>query len=109
MKVVKVLGVVVIGFFFSLFTTTYSVLGLRKLQGAVTEAVSVEVAADASPATAPKAFSDETLDFLVKGTVLSAAISIAATKTDQAFKIPLQTIFMGFATLTSFVWGARVY
>jgi len=103
-----VLGVVVGGFFFSLFSTTYTVLGLRKLQGAVTEAAAVEVAADAAPAAAaPKAFSDETLDFLVKGTVLSAAVSIAATKTDQAFKTPLQTIFMGFATITSFVWGSR--
>jgi putative effector of murein hydrolase len=102
---------VFIGFFFSLFTTTFSVLGLRKLQGTAVDAP-VEVAAKAAPAAgpAPKAFSDEMMDFMLKGTVLSGAISIAAStcKTDQPYKTPLQTIFMGFATFSSFIWGARM-
>ena len=108
-QAVKVFSTVFIGFFFSLFTTTFSVLGLRKLQGTAVDAP-VEAAADAAPAggSAPKAFSDEMMDFMLKGTVLSGAISIAASKTDQAYKTPLQTIFMGFATFTSFIWGARM-
>ena len=108
-QAVKVFSTVFIGFFFSLFTTTFSVLGLRKLQGTAVDAP-VEVAAATAPAAgpAPKAFSDEMMDFMLKGTVLSGAISIAASKTGQAYKVPLQTIFMGFATFTSFIWGARM-
>ena len=106
-QAVKVFSTVFIGFFFSLFTTTFSVLGLRKLQGTAVDAP-VEVAAAPAAGPAPKAFSDEMMDFMLKGTVLSGAISIAASKTGQAYKVPLQTIFMGFATFTSFIWGARM-
>jgi len=104
-QIVKVLGVVVLGFYFTLCSTTYTVLGLRKLQGAVTDAAPVKKVAPSG--SAPKAFSDEMLAFLVKGTVVSAAVSIAATRSNNAYRTPLQTIFLGFTTVASFVWGAR--
>ena len=104
-QIVKVLGVVVLGFYFTLCSTTYTVLGLRKLQGAVTDAAPVKKVAPSG--SAPKAFSDEMLAFLVKGTVVSAAVSIAATRSTNAYRTPLQTIFLGFTTVASFVWGAR--
>ena len=131
-KVAKVLGVVVLGFFFTLFTTTYTVLGLRKFQGAiVTSNAAAAVATTAEEETTtsmtpsaattpddvaavavteptkPKAFSDAMLSFLVKGTIASAAISIGATRADYTYRTPVQTIFLGLTTITAFVWGAR--
>lgn len=110
-EVIKVLGVVVIGFAYSLFTTAYAVLGLRSLQGAIVtpEEAPTEDAAPAAPATAPaKPYSQETLDLLIKGTVLSGAISIAATRAGHDLKTPLQTLFMTLVTVASYVWGARL-
>jgi putative effector of murein hydrolase len=103
-EIVKALGVVVLGFFYSLSTVTYSVLGVRKLMGTTSE----ESSSSSSPggAVAKKPYSEDTLKFLVTGTVVSAAVSIAATKTDNAFQKPLETVFLGFATLASYVWGA---
>ena len=131
-KVAKVLGVVVLGFFFTLFTTTYTVLGLRKFQGAiVTSNAAAAVATTAEEETTtsitpsaattpddvaavavteptkPKAFSDAMLSFLVKGTIASAAISIGTTRAEYTYRTPVQTIFLGLTTITAFVWGAR--
>lgn len=60
------------------------------------------------PPPPPKAYSDDTLDFLIKGSVLSGALSIAATRTNFEWASPLQTIYMGFVTFATFVWGARL-
>jgi putative effector of murein hydrolase len=104
-EIVKTLGVVVLGFFYSLFTVTYAVLAVRKFLGTISED---SRGGDNAGAVANKPYSQDTLKFLVTGTVLSAAVSIAATKTDNAFQKPLETLFLGFATLASYVWGARL-
>ncbi len=106
----KVLAIVVVGFYFSCASTAYAVLGLRKLEGSAT---SSEVAqpASASAGSKPLPFSPELVSFLTKGVVLSGAASVASTKLellDSNYATPLRTIFMTFATFFGYVWGARL-
>lgn len=118
MEIVKVLSVVIIGWFFTLLTTTYAVLGLRSAQGVLDPAADIEPIdkrrkssskKEAFPAPAPvKAFSDETMDFLTKGFVIFAALSVAATRLENEFAVPLRTIFLLFTTVGSYVFGARL-
>jgi len=105
LEVFKVLGVVVIGFFFSLFSTSFLVLALRKLQGAeIVSSTTTEIQETASV----KPYSEELVDFLLKGVCLSGALSIGASRVDNQFASPLRTIFMTFTTFAGYVWGARL-
>jgi putative effector of murein hydrolase len=53
-------------------------------------------------------FSQELVDFLIKGVVLSGAMSIGATKMNNDYATILGTIFMTFVTFFGYVWGARL-
>lgn len=83
---------------------TYSVLGVRKLLGTV----SVESTTIIASGAARKPFTKSTEQFLVIGAFVSAAASIQATKMGNSFSKPLETIFMVFTTLASYVWGANL-
>jgi len=126
--VAKVLLMIVLGFGFTMASTGYLVLALRTSQGLVeTEPAVVPAAttrkkparggnntakAAAAPAptsTAPsKPFSEQTLHFLLQGTVLTGAISILATRRNCPHATPLRTIFMFFGTVLTYVFGARL-
>ena len=109
-EMVKAVGVVVLGFFYSLAMVTYSVLGVRKLLGNTATALSPKRAAVQKKAAgpAPKPYTAETLSFLVTGAVIASGTSILATRHNLQYQKPLETIFLGLATLASYVWGARL-
>jgi putative effector of murein hydrolase len=98
------LGLVVFGFFYSLSIVTYSVLGVRKLLGTI----SIESTTSVTSGTAKKPFEKSTEQFLVVGAMITAAVSIMATKAGNSFQKPLETLFLGLTTLASYVWGANL-
>lgn len=84
---------------------TYSVLGVRKLLGTVS-VESTTVAAGA----AKKPYEPATERFLILGAIASGIASIAVTRKGTALTLqkPLETLFFGFTTLASYVWGANL-
>jgi putative effector of murein hydrolase len=105
-----VLVTVVLGMVVTLSTTSFTVLGLRTLLGKVEEETVDANAPAVVAAPAVKPFSQETVDFLLKGAVASACLSIGLDRTspDSQWATPLRTVFMGFSTVFSFVWAARL-
>lgn len=107
----KVLSMIILGFGFTLASTGYLVLAMRSAQGLVEEKV-VESASNAPVAAAPaapaKPFTEETLNFLIKGTVVAGAISVAATRKGNEYATPLRTIAMFLGTVLTYVFGARL-
>lgn len=109
-EILKVLFVVIAGFYFSATTTSYAVLALRKMEGtAVTVAPPSPKAASDGPAAKPALpFSEDLLDTLTKGLVLTGALSIGAARVGNDLTTPLRTAFMCFSAFTGYVWGARL-
>lgn len=118
-QVVKVVLVAGLGFLYTLFTTGFSVLLLRQAQGAITsnsktptkKAPSSPVAKktkSASTTAVAKPFGDDTLQFFVRGSLVFGAASLFATRSQLEWATPLQTLFLGFATVAAYVWGARL-
>jgi putative effector of murein hydrolase len=48
------------------------------------------------------------MGFFIKGTFITAVLSLLATKMNNDFSSPLQTAFLGFFTFAAYVWGARL-
>jgi len=121
-EMAKALGVVIVGFFYSLGLVTYSVLGVRKLLGkseSESESSNGEEEEDGAlnvkPAAAPpsahsKPYASETQFFLIIGTIVSAVVSLVVTRQKLLgdYQKPLETLFLLFTTLASYVWGARL-
>ena len=104
-QLAKVSFIMIAGFLFTLLTTSWSVLGVRRLgsSNAVTTSKSVS---PSTPTAAPKkAFSEFTLTLLSSCAAIFAAIS---TSKRASISKPAQTVFMLFTTLASFVFGARL-
>lgn len=111
--VLKVLSIIVVGFGFTMASTAYLVLGMRSAQGLIEEKVEEPVSkkktvATAAPSAPAKPFTDETYNFLLQGTVLTGAISMAATRKGISYATPLRTVFMFFGTVLTYVFGARL-
>jgi len=129
-KVAAVLGG---GFLFTLFTTAGSVLAVRKLMGssssssssnsdvsgdeddnegdgnvAKKEAADAPAPTSAAPSPAPKAFSDSTANGLTALAATSGVVATIATRSGSALGGPLQSAYMLFTTLATFVFGARL-
>jgi len=113
----KVLSMIVLGFGFTLASTGYLVLAMRSAQGLVEEKVAEpapparrgrNAPAVAAPAAPAKPFTEETYKFLIKWTVLTGAISVAATRQSSEYATPLRTIAMFFGTVLTYVFGARL-
>jgi putative effector of murein hydrolase len=113
-QVVKVFLVVALGFICSMHCVAYTVLFLRAAQGTV-----IKSAPPAEPkrgrkdkpaaAVVPsKPFSDDTMAFLLKGSIITGGLSIAATRNGNDWASPLQSIFHILATFATYVWGARL-
>jgi len=107
LDIVKILSVVLVGFFYTLSTTGFAVLAIRKLQGQVSDAPASAPAA-ASTSAASKPYSEEMVSSLLKGLALSGLASTIASRKDNQFATPLRTIFMSLTTVTGYVWGARL-
>lgn len=115
LDILKVLTMIVAGFTFTMGTTAYLVLAMRTAQGLVAEKVEkVEApkrgkAAAPPPVAAPaKPFTEETYNFLLQATVVTGAISMAASKKNYEYATPLRTVFMFFGTVFTYVFGARL-
>jgi len=105
----------VIGFFFTLSTSAFSVLTVRTLQGATNTAPPVKSSTSSSASTSVSStsssstaapYSPQLVHFLYTAVPIAAAISILATKLNHPFAQPLNTLFMALTTVTGFVWGA---
>lgn len=107
-EVIKVLATILIGFYFSLSTTAFSVLYLRKLQGYVTSITQSSTSFTHKIQTKLSPFSDEFLKCLLKSLLVSGFACISAVKSDSKFTTPLRTIFMILTTLTGFVLGTHL-
>lgn len=112
----KVAAVIVGGFFFTLFSTAWSVLAVRKFLPSSSVEANVEVAAEAvaskavavSQAPAAKAFSDSTALSLTAVSAASALLTVVATKMGSPMSTAVSTVFMLSTTLSAFVFGARL-
>jgi putative effector of murein hydrolase len=112
----KILVVVVAGFYFTLLTTAGSVVGIRKLLSPKTDVGIVEdVDSDGiesteapSTATPAKAFSDELRNGLRLSSVASGVGALVASKVSSSLSVPLSALFMLLVTLHNFVFGARL-
>jgi putative effector of murein hydrolase len=113
----KVISMIVLGFGFTMATTSYLVLAMRTAQGLVEEKVDEApapargrkaVAAPATAAAPAKPFTEDTFKFLLQGTIVTGAISVAATRQSNEYATPLRTIFMFFGTVLTYVYGARL-
>jgi putative effector of murein hydrolase len=117
--VVKFISVVIVGFFYSMVTTAYTVLFLRSAQGKLApppppataprkKAAVVARKTVATPTPVAKAYRDETMSFLLKAAIVSGIVSILATNAGNEFAMPIRTVFFFFTTFASYVWGARL-
>ena len=97
------MAVALLGFVYTLSSVGFSVLFLRKAAGTI---VSAPVVTKSLSAPAARPFRAETRDMLLKASVLTGAISIAATRLGNDYATPLNTLFMGCATIAAYVWGA---
>jgi len=109
-EIVKVLAVVIVGFYFSAFTAAFAVLALRKYQGLVEHAppATSSTCEGATSSLKSKPFSPELVKFLLSGTVLSGAVTIGVSKSDHAYAGLARTLFMSFTTYAAYVCGARL-
>ena len=126
-ELAKVAAVIGGGFLFTLFTTAGSVLAVRKLMGgdgtdgkgdgaeevaaetpAAAAAAAAAAATPAPPKAAPKAFADSTANGLTALAATSGVVATIATKSGSALGGPLQSAYMLFTTLATFVFGARL-
>ena len=70
------------------------------------KAVEKAVKAPVAPPSLP--YSQGILNTLVKSSIFMSAVSIFATRTDNDYQTPLQTLFFGLSTLAAFVYSARL-
>ena len=115
LQLAKISFVLVTGFYFTLLTTSWSVLAVRKLSGGTKietdspEAESIEISELSTNSPPPKKFSDATSQSLTKCTIACAVLAVIAGKTgNTAISTSLQSLFMLFTTLSTFVFGARL-
>lgn len=104
-EVLKVGTVVLAGFMGTLLTTAWSISAVRSLMGSVT---SDAAPTDAASATPSNPFSDRTFNLVAS---LAAAFGVATPiliKAGNTLKNPVQSAFLLFITLTSFLTGFRV-
>ncbi|CAB9503001.1 Plastidal glycolate/glycerate translocator 1, chloroplastic [Seminavis robusta] len=113
-EVLKVAAVMVGGFYFTLLTTAWTVVGIRKLLPSKKTAAAVEeetpAKQQAQPTTPPpKPFSDALNNGLRLTTLASAIAAIITTNNNKSpFSSLLTCVFMLSTTLMNFVFGARL-
>ena len=55
-----------------------------------------------------KPFSDAQWQFCLAGTLAAGVASVVASKTEFEYAGPIQALFLGFGTVASYIWGARL-
>uniref|UniRef100_A0A7S2YDS6 Plastidal glycolate/glycerate translocator 1, chloroplastic n=1 Tax=Entomoneis paludosa TaxID=265537 RepID=A0A7S2YDS6_9STRA len=113
-EIVKALGIVVGGFYYSLALVTYSVLGVRKLTGATTGTTATQKQPKSTIHKGniqKKPYNEATLAFLLKGTTLFGLVRLGLHKVslfNGKLNKPMESLFFTFATISSYVWGANL-
>mmetsp|Transcript_26226 Transcript_26226/g.39703 ORF Transcript_26226/g.39703 Transcript_26226/m.39703 type:complete len:500 (-) Transcript_26226:80-1579(-) len=109
-ELLKVVGIIVGGLLFSLYSTAFSVLAVRKLTGNSSKEASEQeakvVVEDIVPAPPPKPFSDSTMFTLRAAACLSAVLTVIARNIGLDIAEDLARVFMISTTLASFTFGA---
>jgi len=110
-ELLKVAGVIVGGLLFSLYSTAFSVLAVRKCTGKSSKEPSEEeiksvVENDIVLSPPPKPFLESTLFTLRAVACLSGALTIITRKLGLDIAVDLARVFMLSATLASFTFGA---
>ena len=95
-----------------MFTSSFAVVAIRRAQGTLTTTGGGQRVSKASSSTMSqnkvKAFDDVSCNLFYKGTIITGIISILATRTGNAYKTPLETIFLVFLTMSTYMWGANL-
>lgn len=124
-EIIKVLGVIIGGFYFTLFSTACTVLAIKKLKGngaarsseqdlQLTRQVIMSHISDGKSATgskpSSKPFSDGLFYTITTSALLTVTVSIFASNKIQNAIIttPLRAVAMLLTTLSSFVFGTRL-
>lgn len=124
-EILKVLGVIIGGFYFTLFSTAFTVLGVKKIKGngaarsseqdlELTRQVIMSHISDGTTATGSskptKPFSDGFFYTISTSAIMSIVASIVASNKIQNTIIttPLHSAAMLLTTLSSFVFGTRL-
>ena len=110
MQYLKTLAVVIGGFFFTLLTTSYSVIGSRILfpEKKTPSASPPDVFVNIEPATrSTKAFSDQTAKLLRATTAFTMGAALVSRTLSLPFANAVTTVFLLSTTLNNFVFGAR--
>jgi putative effector of murein hydrolase len=100
--------VVAAGFVFTILSTTFSVLTVRKAQGTFVTGISAPRHAGLSSAAATRPFSEKDFDICSKATLLFGFASLVAHNSRNNLETPIRTLFMLFGTFASYIWGARL-
>ena len=117
LEILKIFSVIIGGFFFTLFSTAWSVLGIRRLMGGGSSedkddiSTTMEIVAPVTAVTnpPPKAFSAKLLKILTTLAGISGVMTVGAVKQSATQLItPLQSSFLLCTTLASFVFGANL-
>ncbi|GKY97026.1 hypothetical protein MPSEU_000661400 [Mayamaea pseudoterrestris] len=106
-EIIKVLMVVAAGFVFTILSTTYSVVAVRKSQRTFIASGSVPRPTTGAGVLA-KPFSEQDLDVTSKATLLFGVASLFANRVHSDLETPVRTLFMLFGTFASYIWGARL-
>ena len=107
---VKVLSVVVIGFYFSLYSIAYSVLSLRQYQGNLVSVASEKATTTTTSSSPPKVFSDMCYQNVGYSSLVFGILSILLIQMTPGNRwiTPIQTIFMSSVTIASYIFGTRL-
>ena len=116
LEILKIFSVIIGGFFFTLFSTAWSVLGIRRLMGGGSGdeddiSATMEIVAPVTAVTnpPPKAFSAKLFKILTTLAGISGIMTVGAVKKSATqFITPLQSSFLLCTTLASFVFGANL-
>lgn len=110
--VAKMLALVLSGFFFTLLSTSYAVLGIRMLQGKISKEDNtiIEESAPVSTTTSyEKPYSEALSRNLIGGSVIFGILSIILSKIGHTtFLTPIQTLFMACTTVGAYTFGGNL-
>jgi hypothetical protein len=109
-QVAKVFSVIIGGFLFTLFTSAWSVLGIRKLMNNVSSDGKAFATATVTTQPQSKAFSKTLFRTLKLFAWISGMCTVVQIKNSPSSKFInlLQSSFLLFVTLSSFVFGANL-
>lgn len=107
LDVAKLISVALCGFMFTITSVGLFALFFQKATGSLINVplVSKTVSTTTSSAV-PKPYREETQKMLLQASVLTGAISIAATRLGNPYAGPLNALFMLCSTVASYVWAS---